>query len=180
MIDETTKKALLKELEKTDNVYTACHKVGVAPATYYRWIQNDKQFKKDAAAAQRIGRKNIADISEHGLLIKIKEGNMEAIKYGLRHNHKRYMPKKEDKVIIEHRSSGKESQQEAKWTLEDYMDNHNAYLREIGLGLKEEFANKGGIPPKADGSSIPDEELWLYEAYIREWYKRKELDEGMS
>ncbi|MEI6514127.1 MAG: hypothetical protein WCO51_12775 [bacterium] len=123
MIDETTRKALLKELEKSDNVYAACHKVGVATATYYRWIQGDKKFKKDTTAARRIGRLNIGDISEHALLIKIKEGNMEAIKFGLRYNHKRYMAKKENKYVFEHISASKTPIKER--TLEDLIDEQN-------------------------------------------------------
>jgi len=176
MIDEVTKRALLKELEKTDNIYAACHKVGVAPATYYRWIQNDKQFKKDAAAAKRIGRKNIADISEHGLLIKIKEGNMEAIKYGLRHNHKRYMPKKEDKVIIEHRSGPKASE-EPKQTIEDFIDIMTSRNEEEAAAMRAKYEKMGPLPLKSDGTPISNEEIGMYEGFIIEYFKKKKAED---
>lgn len=177
MIDEATKKALLKELEKTDNVYAACHKVGVATATYYRWIQCDMQFKKDATTAQRIGRKNIADISEHALLIKIKEGNMEAIKCGLRHNHKRYMPKKEDKVIIEHRS-GPKTPEEPRQTIEDFIDIMNSRNTEEAIEIRTKYEKLGPLPLKANGTPIVNEEIGMYEGYIIEHFKKKKIENG--
>ncbi len=100
MIDDKTKQKLLKEISNYGNVYLSCLKVGVDKATYYRWKQQDKEFRKLANKAEKMGRENINDIAEHSLLKNVKDGNQRAIEYTLSHNSKRYKRKKEDVVII--------------------------------------------------------------------------------
>jgi hypothetical protein len=100
MIDGETKQKLLNEISKFGNVYLSCLKMGVDKATYYRWKQQDKEFRKLANQAEKIGRENICDVAEHSLLKNVKDGNQRSIEYTLGHNSKRYKRKKEDVVIV--------------------------------------------------------------------------------
>ncbi|MDO8604290.1 MAG: hypothetical protein Q7K40_02730 [bacterium] len=109
MIDLKTRQKLIRELEKSGNVYLACLKVGVDKSTFYRWKESDKEFKKDATKAIRIGRENNCDVAEHALMINVKEKKMEAIKYVLSHSSPRYKPKTR-KVVIEHSNPLKDAQ----------------------------------------------------------------------
>lgn len=101
MIDLETKEKLLKEIEKSGNVYLSCMKTGIDKATFYRWRKDDKQFGKKATEAIKRGRENNCEIAEHALMMNVKEKKMDAIKYVLSHQSKIYKPKAR-KVIIEH------------------------------------------------------------------------------
>lgn len=105
MIEEKTKQKLLKELEKIGNILMSCLKYGIDRSTFYRWKESDPEFKEKAEAAIQHGRENICDIAEHGLVRKLKEADMNAIKYTLSHNSKHYQQKRTSKVILEHRKN---------------------------------------------------------------------------
>lgn len=90
MIDSKTKNKFLKELEKNGNVFWSCAKTNIHRSTYYRWVKMDKEFKQLAKTAICHGRENNTDIGEHALMLKIKDKNMDAIKYLLGHNSSRY------------------------------------------------------------------------------------------
>lgn len=45
------KQILLEHLEKTPIVQIACEKSGVGRSTYYRWMQADKVFSRQAREA---------------------------------------------------------------------------------------------------------------------------------
>lgn len=107
MISKGVKRKLLEELAKSGNVFFACARLGIDRSTYYRWRQEDKRFDKSAELAQRLGRENICDIAEHALMINVKKGQMEAIKYALCHNSPRYKPSQVSQVIFEHRGAKK-------------------------------------------------------------------------
>jgi len=103
MIDDKTKNNLLQELEKSGNVYFSCHKIGINRSTYYRWFQDDKVFRKNAVWAIRQGRANNCDIAIQALMIKIKEKDMRAIEFYLKHNDSTYKTKRNSNVIILHK-----------------------------------------------------------------------------
>lgn len=105
MIHGTTKQKLLKELEKSGNVFVACLKSNIGRTTYYRWRTEDATFQKQSDMAIQHGRENNCDIGEHALMQKVKEKDMPAIKYLLGHMSPRYRQKNTTKVILEHLSS---------------------------------------------------------------------------
>lgn len=121
MIDPDVKLKLLTELEKSGNVYLACSKTGVGRATYYRWVREDQTFRRTASTALKIGRENLCDIAEHALLLKVKDKDLGAVKYVLSHNSSRYKPKKQSKVILEHRSISGESKPSSPDNLTDWI-----------------------------------------------------------
>ena len=120
MIDDETKEKLIKEMEKSGNIYSSCTKIGIARADYYRWINKDSNFKKKARKALKIGRENMNDIAEHALMQKIKQLHLQAIMYYLGHNSPRYRKKSTNNIVITHKKD--EPPKENQKTLEDFLD----------------------------------------------------------
>ncbi len=89
------KKKLLLRLVKTPIVEVACTQVGVPRSTYYRWRKRDEKFSEacDEALEESTGRIN--DLAESQLISAIKEQNMTAIIFWLKHHHNRYATKVE-------------------------------------------------------------------------------------
>ena len=84
------KEILVEQLKKTPIVQLACEKVGIGRATYYRWKANDKSFSKKAEIALAEGSLLINDMAESQLLLSIKDKNMTAIIFWLKHHHPSY------------------------------------------------------------------------------------------
>jgi hypothetical protein len=103
MIRGKIKLKLLKEIEKFGNVYLSCQKIGIDKATYYRWKENDEEFKKRAEKAEEIGRENIGEVAEYGLLQNIKEKNQRAIEFALVNVSKKYKQDRTTNVIFMHK-----------------------------------------------------------------------------
>lgn len=91
----TDKKKLLLRLVKTPIVEVACTQAGVPRSTYYRWRKRDEKFAEacDEALEESTGRIN--DLAESQLISAIKEQNMTAIIFWLKHHHNRYATKVE-------------------------------------------------------------------------------------
>lgn len=90
---EEQKKLLLEHLTKTPIVQIACEKSGVSRATYYRWRKEDSTFTSQADEALRDGRSLVNDMAESQLLSAIRDKNMTAIIYWLKHHHASYRTK---------------------------------------------------------------------------------------
>lgn len=81
---------VLIKLKKTPVVQVACKKAGISRATYYRWRKKDKVFAKEADMALDEGSSLINDMAESQLLSAIRDQNMTAIIFWLKHHHKTY------------------------------------------------------------------------------------------
>ncbi len=103
MVDDKTKQKLLKELEKSGNVWSSCLKLNVHRSTYYRWKETDKEFRRLANTAERHGRENMCDIAKHALMLNVKDKKMEAIKYVLSHLDPPFKRKQTSNVVILHK-----------------------------------------------------------------------------
>jgi hypothetical protein len=84
------KKLLIEQLKKTPIVQLACEKTGVARSTYYRWKKQNKAFAKEAEEAIIAGELLINDMAEAQLLSAIRDKNLTAIIFWLKHHHHRY------------------------------------------------------------------------------------------
>lgn len=93
-----SKSLLLEQLKKTPIIQIACERSGVGRATYYRWRKDDLEFAKSADAAILDGRFLINDMAESQLIAAVKERNLPAITYWLRHHHPDYT----DTIQIKH------------------------------------------------------------------------------
>ncbi len=94
---EEEKKKTLEYLEKMPIVQIACERASISRATYYRWRNDDKEFKKLADRAIREGELFINDLSESQVITLIKDKSWSAISFWLRHHH----PKYADKIKVE-------------------------------------------------------------------------------
>jgi hypothetical protein len=84
------KKKLLQALTKSPIVEVACKQVNIPRSTYYRWRKDDEGFADacDVALEESAGRIN--DLAESQLISAIKDQNMTAIVFWLKHHHKAY------------------------------------------------------------------------------------------
>lgn len=84
------KQTLVEQLEKTPIVQIACERTSISRATYYRWRKEDKQFSNQADNAIQKGNEFISDMAESQLIQAIKEKNLTAIMFWLKHHHLQY------------------------------------------------------------------------------------------
>lgn len=98
---EKDKKVLLVKLRATPIVEVACKQAGVPRSTFYRWCKDDEEFAEacDDAIEQSAGMIN--DMAESQLINAIKEKNMTAIMFWLKHHHRVYRNRLEIDAKVE-------------------------------------------------------------------------------
>jgi hypothetical protein len=187
MIGEETKKKVLSELEKFGNVFYACIKNGVSTSTYYRWFENNKDFKKRARIAIKVGQKNFVDLAENGLISNVGNKDQRAIEYVLSHLSKRYRKSDESKVIIVHRKDNDSYAPIKKITLEDLLQENDLKVEkeqaEWDAKAKlvwDELKKNGEIPIKPNGESIGFEEVYKFKVYIEEYQKKAKENQSQE
>ncbi len=84
------KAVLLDKLRKTPIVEVACKQAGVPRSTYYRWRKDDQTFADESDEALEHSSALINDMAESQLISAIKDKNMTAIIFWLKHHHKAY------------------------------------------------------------------------------------------
>ena len=84
------KEIILEQLKKTPIVQVVCEKTGIGRSTYYRWKKEDSKFESQADAAILEGSLLVNDMAESQLLGAIKDKNMTAIIFWLKHHHPAY------------------------------------------------------------------------------------------
>ncbi|MDO8466586.1 MAG: phBC6A51 family helix-turn-helix protein [bacterium] len=97
-----TKALLLEQLKKTPIVQIACEKAGVGRATYYRWRKEDPEFSKMADEAILEGSFLVNDMAETQLMSAIRDRNLTAIIFWLKHHHSQYTNRLEISGQITH------------------------------------------------------------------------------
>lgn len=107
------KEELLAKLKETPVIEVACRKVGIARATYYRWKISDDKFAKQADIALGEGSALVNDMAESQLLVAIKEQNMTAIIFWLKHHHPVYATKVEITAQLKNQNETLTPEQEA-------------------------------------------------------------------
>jgi len=85
-----SKASFLECLKTTPIIQVACQKTGISRATYYRWRKEDEKFKTKSDSSLKEGTYLINDMAESQLISLIKEKNMTAIIFWLKHHHKDY------------------------------------------------------------------------------------------
>lgn len=84
------KALLLEQLKKTPIVQIACEKAGISRMTYYRWRKSDTAFAKASDEALNEGSLLVNDMAESQLMSAIRDKNMTAIIFWLKHHHSTY------------------------------------------------------------------------------------------
>lgn len=93
------KEELLEKLRKFPIIQIACEKSGVSRATFYRFRQ-DEAFAKQVDEALGEGVALMNDMAETNLLSAIRDKNMPAIAFWLKHRHKAYSTKVEVEATV--------------------------------------------------------------------------------
>ena len=89
------KELLIEQLKKTPIVQVSCEKVGIGRATFYRWKQEDQDFATRAEEALTEGSSLVNDVAESQLMSAIRDKNLTAIIFWLKHHHTAYATKVE-------------------------------------------------------------------------------------
>jgi len=95
MKSQQDKQVLLSQLRKTPVVQVACEKTNIGRASYYRWRKDDLDFAKLADEALSEGSSLVNDMAESQLVSAIKDKNITAIIFWLKHHHPTYATKVE-------------------------------------------------------------------------------------
>src|SRR5581483_6839146 len=92
--------AFLEQLKKTPVVQLAAEKVGTGRTTVYNWRERDKKFADAMDVALEEGKHLVNDVAESQLMAAIRERNMTAIIFWLKHHHPGYTTKVEINATI--------------------------------------------------------------------------------
>ncbi len=95
------KDLMIQQLKKTPIVQVVCEKTGISRATYYRWHKADAEFAKKVDEALSEGSSLVNDMAESQLMAAIRDKNMTAIIFWLKHHHAIYAPTMQIKHTIE-------------------------------------------------------------------------------
>lgn len=158
MISKEIRRKIIDELAKDGNILNTCRKVGIAPATFYRWRKDDPGFRKRIQHAIQIGRQNMSSVAEHALMLLVKDKNLGAIKWFQVHNDSRYRPKPR-RVLMEHMRSGDAEEKFIAWRKEQLDEITNMYKKatefvaEMPYDEEEKIAN---LPPEVDATDTED------------------------
>ncbi len=77
------KEQILERLTKNFTISSACHAVGIDRKTFYRWIDEDSNFKKQAYDNIQECKKDVTDMANNRLVNQIDHGNLTAVMYWL-------------------------------------------------------------------------------------------------
>ncbi len=89
------KRMLLEQLKKTPIIQICCEKLQIGRTTFYEWYKADKGFAKSVDTALSEGTGLMNDMAESQLLAAVRDGNLGAITYWLKHRHPAYATKME-------------------------------------------------------------------------------------
>lgn len=95
MKTDKNKELLIEQLKKTPIIQISCEKVGIGRATFYRWKQEDQDFATRADEALAEGSSLVNDVAESQLMSAIRDKNLTAIIFWLKHHHSTYATKVE-------------------------------------------------------------------------------------
>ncbi len=84
------KRELIDQLKKVPIVQIACERIGISRPTFYRWKKDDEDFTKAVKEALSEGVIFINELSESQVITLIKEKDLSAVRFWLRHNHPKY------------------------------------------------------------------------------------------
>lgn len=98
---DKNKELILEQLKRLPIIQLTCEKIGIARATYYRFLE-DPEFAKKAEEAIREGSLLMNDVAETGLLNAIKNQNLSAIVFWLKYHHPAYTTRVELSGKITH------------------------------------------------------------------------------
>lgn len=107
------KKKILERLAKTPIVEVACKQADLPRTTYYRWRKEDPAFALACDEAIEQSAALINDLAESQLIAAIKDKNITAILYWLKHRHPAYASRLKLSGTLKHEAEALSPEQEA-------------------------------------------------------------------
>ena len=101
---DTNQKLLLEQFRKVPIVQSACEKLNIGRASYYRWKAENKEFSRLADEALLEGALLVNDWAESQILSAIRDVNLTATIYWLNHHHPAYT----NKLELTHKTSSED------------------------------------------------------------------------
>ena len=138
---------LLEQFRKLPVVSVACEKTGIGRASYYRWRQEDPEFTKAADEALTDGTNLVSDMAESQLLSQIRDGNLGAVMYWLKHRNPHYNNKLEVTARLKHEDDNLTPEQGAAIT---------EALKLASLAEEEFSVASASLPPSSHGTTSAD------------------------
>ncbi|MDD5041710.1 MAG: hypothetical protein PHX87_05065 [Candidatus Peribacteraceae bacterium] len=138
---------LLEQFRKLPVVSVACEKTGIGRASYYRWRQEDPKFATAADEALTDGTNLVSDMAESQLLSQIRDGNLGAVMYWLKHRNPHYNNKLEVTARLKHENDNLTPEQEAAIT---------EALRLASLTEDDPSTSSISLPPSSHGTTPTD------------------------
>ena len=99
---QQNKNKIIKLFKENPITSSVCKKASVSRSTFYRWLDEDHEFKKQVDAALEIGRNKMIDVAESKLLSKVNDGDQRAVEFYLKNNSKRYVTPTVRFVVNQH------------------------------------------------------------------------------
>ncbi len=109
---EKEKQKIVEMLKKTPIVHIVCEKTGISRATYYRWRKLDEAFEKETDEALANGKQLINDLAESQLISAIRERELTAVIFWLKHHHTDYSTRVELLGNVQHEYKLTEEQEQ--------------------------------------------------------------------
>jgi|GEM_PF-1126824 glutamate/tyrosine decarboxylase-like PLP-dependent enzyme len=97
-----SREEILEQLKKVPIVQIACERSGIGRSTFYRFKRTDPEFAAAADHALREGIGLVTDLAESQLISSIKNQNMPAVMFWLKHHHPTYKTKLEVNGFVHH------------------------------------------------------------------------------
>lgn len=88
---DAKKEEFLKKLEDMPIIQVVASQVGIHRSTYYRWYEEDYDFRDRADKALKAGEYFISDMMESLLIKEAKAGKITPIIFWLKHHSPKYM-----------------------------------------------------------------------------------------
>ncbi len=90
MRKSSLKGKFVEKLRTTPIISVACSQLGISRTSYYRWMNKDEKFRTKVEEALAEGTELINDLAENQLIAGIKDKNIGAITWWLRHRNPKY------------------------------------------------------------------------------------------
>lgn len=131
---EKQKYEFVQHLKRNPNIEWASQRTGIHRSTIYRWIDEDRDFKKMLGYALKEGVSVMNDIMESLLLQAAKKGKIPAITFWLRNHHPAYLQGRFQEKLMDAIADviRKDEEEENKLTHEE-QEEHLEILRRWGI-----------------------------------------------
>jgi len=84
-------KKFIEGLSKVPNISLVCESLTVSRQSFYRWMEEDIEFKEAVESALNIGVESINDLAESKLVSNIRKGSQRSAEFWLINNKRNYM-----------------------------------------------------------------------------------------